>query len=144
MTKSAAVRLHTGNHVGRVRWVATQLAIFTDQPALDFGILGLDAKLHLVRSHFTTPNDAGVQLEQTDEFLPGRHALAFQHALAGFSHDLPSKGQRRTTIRSLSSLPLQTPRYRRIPKHIVLHLRVCPWLFNCSSYLSHISQTASP
>jgi len=59
-----------------------------NQAAVYFGIVHLVTKLRVVRWGFAPTNDLRMRLNETDDFLSGRYAFAFQHAPFGLGDDL--------------------------------------------------------
>jgi len=74
---------------GLIRQIARRDHLPGDnQAAVYFGIVHLVTKLRVVRWGFAPTDDLCVRLDETDDFVSGRYAFAFQHAPFGLCDDL--------------------------------------------------------
>lgn len=69
-----------------------------NQAAIHFGIVHLVTELGVVRRGFASTNDLRVRLNETDDFVSGRYAFAFQHAAFGLCDHLLNQREHRIEL----------------------------------------------
>lgn len=87
--EQTAVLAQRGHKPGLIRRIACRDHFpSSHQAAVDFGIINLVTELGVMRRGFPSTDDLRVRLNETDDFLSGGHAFAFQHPPFGLGNDL--------------------------------------------------------